>query len=51
LELLVAPVRLAILDSFWWLLFFLVVAGAGIFVQVRASRDFEAEAYNRLATE
>ena len=47
LALLLNPVRLAIQNSFWWLLFFLVVAGAGIFVQIRASRAYEVEAYNR----
>jgi hypothetical protein len=48
LELLLNPVALAIQNSFWWLLFFLVVAGAGIIVQLRASRAYEAEAYNRI---
>jgi hypothetical protein len=49
LELLLNPVRLAIQNSFWWLLFFLVVAGAGIFVQIRASQAYEVEEYNRYA--
>jgi len=48
-ELLLGPVRLAIRNSFWWLLFFLVVAGAGIVVQIRANRHFEIDTYNRLA--
>ena len=43
------PVRLAIEQSFWWLLFFLVVAGFGIVFQIQANRSFEADAYNRLA--
>ena len=47
-EMLLSPVLSAIQNSFWWLLFFLVVAGAGIFVQIRANRSFEIEAYNRL---
>ena len=46
--LLLSPVLMAIQNSFWWLLFFLVVAGAGIFVQIKANRSFEIETYNRL---
>lgn len=42
------PVKLAIENSFWWLLFFLVVAGFGIVVQIQANRAFEIEEYNRL---
>ena len=41
--------RLAIENSFWWLLFFLVVAGLGIVFQIQANRTFEADAYNRLS--
>jgi hypothetical protein len=47
-ELLLGPVRLAIQNSFWWLLFFVVLAGAGIVVQIRANQGFEVETYNRL---
>ncbi|MGW8319417.1 MAG: TM7S3/TM198-like domain-containing protein [Candidatus Promineifilaceae bacterium] len=43
------PIKLAIDNSFWWLLFFLVVAGLGIAAQIQANRTFEADAYNRLA--
>jgi hypothetical protein len=43
------PVQLAIDNSFWWLLFFLVVAGLGIAAQIQANRSFEADAYNRLS--
>ena len=42
------PVRLAIEQSFWWLLFFLFVAGFGIVFQIQANRSFEANTYNRL---
>jgi hypothetical protein len=49
-ELMVAPVLLALQDSFWWLLFFIVVAGTGVYVQIQANKDFEAEAYNRMAS-
>ena len=49
IRLLENPVKLAIETSFWWLLFFLVVAGLGIVTQIRANRSFEAEAYNRLS--
>ena len=48
LELMLDPVRNAISNSFWWLIFFLAVAIAGIVVQIRDTADFEAEAYNRL---
>jgi hypothetical protein len=41
------PVKLAIDNSFWWLLFFLVVAGLGIVTQIQANRSFEIEEYNR----
>ncbi len=49
-ELLVGPVLLALQNSFWWLLFFIVVAGSGVYVQLMANKDFEAETYNRLST-
>ena len=48
-ELLLGPVRLAIANSFWWLLFFLIVAGAGIVVQIMANRSYEIDSYNRFA--
>lgn len=47
--LLLNPVRQAILNSFWWLLFYLVVAVAGIIVQLLANREYELESYNRFA--
>lgn len=50
-DLLFGPVRTALQDSFWWLLFFLVLAIAGIVVQWRDTRGFEAETYNRLSEE
>ena len=43
------PVKLAIDDSFWWLLFFLVVAGLGIVFQIQANRTFEIDTYDRLS--
>ena len=49
-EMLLSPVLTAIQNSFWGLLFFLVVAGAGIFVQIMANRSFEIDTYNRLET-
>jgi hypothetical protein len=49
-ELMFAPVLMALQDSFWWLLFFIVVAGTGVYVQIQANKDFEAEAYNRMAS-
>jgi hypothetical protein len=47
-ELAGSPVLKAIQDSFWWLLFFIVVAGAGIVFQLRANQAYEIEAYDRL---
>lgn len=49
-ELATSPVLTAIQNSFLWLVFFVVVAGAGIFVQLRATRAYEIESYNRFAT-
>jgi hypothetical protein len=46
-ELLLNPVMMAISNSFWWLLFFLVLAIAGIVVQIGANRSYELESYNR----
>jgi hypothetical protein len=48
-ELLLNPVLTAIQNSFWWLLFFLVLAIAGIVVQIGANRAYEIEAYNRFS--
>ena len=48
-QMLTNPVGLAIANSFWWLLFFLAVAGFGIFFQIVANRSFEVESYNRLS--
>jgi hypothetical protein len=47
-ELLLGPVRVAIQNSFLWLLFFVVVAGAGIAVQIVANRRYQIITYNRL---
>jgi hypothetical protein len=41
------PVRLALQNSFWWLLFFLVVAGLGIIVQIQTGRAYMIDDYNR----
>ncbi len=43
------PVKVAMANSFWWFLFFVVVAGLGIVAQIRANRTFEVDAYNRLS--
>jgi hypothetical protein len=50
LDLVMNPVQLAIQSSFWWLLFFLVVAVAGIVVQIRANQGWEVEQYDRFTT-
>jgi len=42
-----SPVLAAIQNSIWWLLFFVVVGGAGIVAQIRANRAYEIESYNR----
>lgn len=44
------PVKLALDNSFLWVVFALVVAGAGIVVQLRDTRDWEIESYNRMET-
>jgi hypothetical protein len=46
-ELAGSPVLSAIQDSFLWLVFFVVVAGAGIVIQLRANQAYEIEAYDR----
>lgn len=43
------PVMTAISNSFWWLLLFMVLAAAGIVVQIAANRSYELESYNRLS--
>jgi uncharacterized protein involved in exopolysaccharide biosynthesis len=50
IEMMLDPVKAAVDESFWWLLFFIVVAGLGIIGQIQANRNFEAEAYDRFST-
>ena len=50
LEMIMDPVKTALDESFWWLLFFIIVAGLGIIGQIQANRTFEAEAYDRFST-
>jgi hypothetical protein len=45
------PVRTAISSSFWWLLFFLVMAIAGIYFQFRTTQTFTIDEYNRMVME
>jgi hypothetical protein len=40
---------MAIENSFWWLLFFLVMVVLGTMAQIQANRDFEIDTYNRLS--
>jgi hypothetical protein len=47
LELMMDPVRMAIQSSFLWLVFFLVVAGAGIFFQFATNREYDIEEWDR----
>ena len=48
-EMMLNPVMTAISNSFWWLLFYLVLAIAGIVVQIGANRSYELESYNRFS--
>jgi hypothetical protein len=41
-------VKLAIDNSFWWLIFFLIMAVLGIVGQIQANKGFEVETYNRM---
>jgi hypothetical protein len=50
-ELLLGPVRVALNTSFWWLIFFLFLAGAGIVIQIMANRRYEVVTYNRVTSE
>ena len=50
-ELLLGPVRVAIQTSFWWLIFYVFLAGAGIVIQLMANRRYEIVAYNRVESE
>ena len=45
-----APVKYAITNSFWWLLFFLVVGIFGFVAQLRVNSAYEIEEYNRYST-
>jgi hypothetical protein len=47
LTLMLDPVKLAIQNSWLWLIFFVVVAGGGIWFQFVTNRDYEIEEYNR----
>ena len=49
LELMLNPVLRALDDSWLWFLFFIVVAAAGIFVQLQTNKEYEIEEYNRWA--
>lgn len=43
------PVRTAIANSFWWMIFFAGMAIAGIVVQARTTQTFTIDEYNRMA--
>jgi hypothetical protein len=43
------PVQTALDESFWWLLFFIVIAGFGIVAQIQQNREFEIETYDRMS--
>ena len=49
-NLLESPVKTALDNSFLWVVFGLVVAGAGVVVQLQDTKDFEIESYNRMET-
>lgn len=42
------PVKHALDDSFWWLIFFLVMAVLGAVAQFQANKGWEVEQYNRM---
>lgn len=42
------PAMTAIQDSFWWLIFFIVMGGLGIAFQLATNRVYVVETYNRL---
>jgi hypothetical protein len=48
LDALGSPVKMALDSSWLWVLFFVVVAGAGIVGQIRSNRAFEIDSYNRM---
>jgi hypothetical protein len=50
-ELLLGPVRVALQTSFWWVIFFVALSGAGIVAQILANRRYEIVTYNRVASE
>ena len=43
------PVALAVDNSWLWFIFFVLLAGSGIYFQLIANRSFEVETYNRVA--
>ena len=45
------PVKHAIDNSFWWLIFFLIVAVLGAVAQFQANKGWEVDTYNRLEGE
>jgi hypothetical protein len=45
------PVAVAVDNSWLWFLFFVIVAGTGIYFQLVANRSWEVETYNRVADE
>lgn len=45
------PVALAVDNSWLWFIFFVLVAGTGIYFQLVANRSFEVDTYNRVADE
>jgi hypothetical protein len=45
------PVTIALDQSWLWFLFFVIVAGLGVYFQWVANRSFEVESYNRVADE
>ncbi len=50
LELARNPIQALLDSSFWWALFFLVLAAFGIVVQIQANRAYTIEEYNRYAS-
>jgi hypothetical protein len=50
-EMLADPVQTAVSDSWLWFLFFVIVAGSGIYSQLQTNRGYDVEEYDRWAYE
>jgi hypothetical protein len=51
IEMLTAPVLTALNDSWFWFLFYVVVAAAGVYFQLQTNRAYDVEEYDRWSYE